>query len=127
MVLLTIISTYGTYYVTVNAINHDLCNLYRTAILIWFYHFGIFYRKYMEKWFAKCSGYIVCGICLVFIALFNGVCGFNEFYFNSLTWNQPGVECCWGAWWIETNCNRCHWHCILVKNITNTGSGSGGK
>ena len=47
----------------------------------------------MEKWFAKCSGYIVCGICLVFIALFNGVCGFNEFYFNSLTWNQPGVEC----------------------------------
>lgn len=93
MVLLTIISTYGTYYVTVNAVNHDLCNLYRTAILIWFYHFGIFYRKYMEKWFAKCSGYIVCGICLVFIALFNGVCGFNEFYFNSLTWNQPGVEC----------------------------------
>lgn len=92
LVVFIVISVYGTNYVTVNSIIPQWCNLYRVAILLCFYQIGIVYRKYIEKWVHKMSGIAVCTLALAFIAIYTGVYGWNEFYFNSLLWSKPGME-----------------------------------
>ena len=92
LIILCCISIYTTRYVTINSTISAWCNLYRVAILICFYQFGVVYRKYLEKWYEKMPGIAVCMVEICFIAIFNGVYGYNEFYFNSLSWSVPGME-----------------------------------
>ncbi len=99
LAVLTGITVYTTYYVTNNEINHDFCNVYRVLIMTWFYHFGIIYRTYIEDWFKRTSGAVVCTVCIVFITFLNqvayniGAFAYNvDFRFNTLSWSLDGMQ-----------------------------------
>ncbi len=92
LMVFIVISVYTTNYVTVNSIIPQRCNFYRVAILLCFYQIGVVYRKYLEKYVKKLSGIAVCTVILAFIAIYAGIYGWNEFYFNSLSWSKAGME-----------------------------------
>lgn len=68
-------------------------------ILIWFYHFGVIFRNYIEDWFGKISSALFCTVCIVFMAFTNqfaysiGEFAYNvDFRFNTLAWSLDGME-----------------------------------
>lgn len=88
----TLVAILTTHYVTTNLINLVYCNVYRVFILGWFYHFGVIYKKYVEKWFNKETGLITCVCCIIAMAFLNQIFGVQHFLFNSLSWKVEGME-----------------------------------
>ena len=92
LLLLTVLSIYTTYFVSLHTVNQYLTNCYRTMILLWFYQFAILFRAHMEGGFKKCSGMIFCASCFLITAFLGQVFQGVTFAFNRLTWNGDGMN-----------------------------------
>jgi fucose 4-O-acetylase-like acetyltransferase len=89
--VLTILTVLVTDYVTNNEINHNYCNVYRVLLLEWFYHFGVIFRNYIERWFEKISATIFCVFCIIVLAFLSQTFYTTDFRFNTLKWSSDNM------------------------------------
>ena len=92
LLILTFLSISTTYYVMFYPVNEYLTSAFRTLILMWFFQFAIIFRAYMEEKFKKCSGMILCALCLLITAVLGQIFHGVTFGFNVLGWNGNGMD-----------------------------------